>query len=1207
MNMTAERNIFTALWVCLLCVCLSGCGEKYSENALLLKKAFEYLNADDADNLLSLAGDVGNTLGLGTEKKLPGYIWATDIVIRVDTAYPDRIFYSCVIPGATTVTINNVLGIHKKELSPMLSKNLKVKGEIPIRTDPQTGKKYMDISDASDPFSLYLRIVYNPKTSVDRNSLKTNEDVAMVMTQVALVVGGAYEPASSNKDYFSRVFLPELAALFEESSDKLEKYTNACVKLNELEEALKVIGRSTEKEEIITIHEERIAKPVNYRLIAEIAGCLLIIVLPILFVCSCIWAGWKSSFAKRLIWKISAGNIRLKAIKKMTDAIMLKEVALKDSKWKVREAAVLKITDANILKKVALKDSIWKVRLAAIEKITDEAVLKEVALKDSDKDVRLAAVKKITDEAVLKEVALKDSEKGVRLAAVKKITDEAVLKEVALKDSDKDVRLAAVEKITDEAVLKEVALKDSDKDVRLAAVEKITDAAVLKEIVLTASDSAVRLKAVKKITDEAVLKKVALKDLNSNVRWEAVKKITDEAVLKKVALKDSDSDVRQEAVKKITDEVVLKEVALKDSDKGVCLEAVKKITDEAVLKKVALKNPNKYVRLEAVKKITDEAVLEEVTLKDSDSDVRWEAKRTIERLQLMLREHVQIFLSPEEENLFGHTRRHYLSVMFCNQTETDSHVWKKTAAAFGSKHVTHEAYEATRSGWSLAALGRLISWDCTPERFKASLAQFETVVLPRYNQQLDVYEIARKALLQIHEELKQMETPSMLDDLEEILRKYRIRDEERIVSEFQEKQKEFEREALKIERLMLEEADKANILPFAFFMQVINDTQGRFDRFIRQGAIMGMIDFFMKYRDHEIIKPYFENLIAARNSMIASDDQMSFFEVRVPMNCTAKEYAVILKEVLHCANPTLRYCDTEKLMEIAEAEIPGIMDLLVHYPLRLIDPGNETTEGFYTFEPYRHAMWVRYTPPQDVGQVQKRYHEVLDMTLPNSSGLNVRLFSDPYLAVPVMFHEYNHYLEDPNEASVFLKTYVFSLKFYRKYPDADPAKDLTFMHLNRLLGNAPDAEKMNLLNDLILKYYGAPKSKKEAIAEADADLMRKNMYIEYNNQQQTWCPEVRMPLLNDAGDKENADLIRNIRIRHAQVPRTITQRIFNRLWTEYMPISRSLYEEYRKLVPAMFWTLKEKEMDGKTVKCFTDWESFKDWCVDRGYIKRYNR
>ena len=79
-----------------------------------------------------------------------------------------------------------------------------------------------------------------------------------------------------------------------------------------------------------------------------------------------------------------------------------------------------------------MKDSDKNIRLAAVQKITDEVILKAIALKDSDEFIRLAAVQKITDEVVLKEVALKDSSWSVRECAVEKITDEAVWKEILI-------------------------------------------------------------------------------------------------------------------------------------------------------------------------------------------------------------------------------------------------------------------------------------------------------------------------------------------------------------------------------------------------------------------------------------------------------------------------------------------------------------------------------------------------------------------------------------------------------------------------------------------------------------------------------------------------------------------------------------------------------------------------------------------------------
>jgi len=494
--------------------------------------------------------------------------------------------------------------------------------------------------------------------------------------------------------------------------------------------------------------------------------------------------------------------------------------------------------------------------------------------------------------------------------------------------------------------------------------------------------------------------------------------------------------------------------------------------------------------------------------------------------------------------------------------------------------------DTTRTGWSIAALGKLITQDCTPEKFKASIEDFEKKIIPKYNNDLSAYESKRQELMTIQEN----------KDKSNELSQYDIRNKYSLFQTLNER----------LEKGILAYADEEGILPFAFFMQVINDNQSRFDRFVRQGAIMGMIDFFMKYRNDEIIKPYFESLIAARANMINSDNYMSFFEVRAPLECTVKQYAAILKEVLHCANPTVQYCDTEKLMKIAEKEIPGIMDLLINFPLRLIDPGNTSTEGFYNFEPLRHAMWVNYTPPLNVGQVNRRYHEILDMTLPNSSGLNIRLFTDPYAAIPVMFHEYNHYMEDPNEASVFLKSYAFSLKFYRKYKQANPEKDFAFVALKGMLGKSINPKYFQELNNLILRYYGMPKSKEEAVYAAEDFLQQKNLFIDYSNEQEKWCPEIKMPKLNDKEDKQNADIIKGIIIRFAQVPRTITKEEFKRKRKSFYPLKSSTYNKYKTKVYDMLLSVRNVKENNKEIKWYESWKSFKDWCIEKQYIKKYN-
>jgi hypothetical protein len=196
-------------------------------------------------------------------------------------------------------------------------------------------------------------------------------------------------------------------------------------------------------------------------------------------------------------------------------------------------------------------------------------------------------------------------------------------------------------------------------------------------------------------------------------------------------------------------------------------------------------------------------------------------------------------------------------------------------------------------------------------------------------------------------------------------------------------------------------------------------------------------------------------------------------------------------------------------------------------------------------------------------------------------------------------------MEDPNEASVFLKTHVFSLKFYRKYKDSNPERDGVFIRLNHLLGETLDSNRFDDLNSLILEHYGSPKSEEEAMNAAIAELDQENFFIEYNNKHQTWCPEIKMPLLSYTGDKANADLITDILVRYAQIPRTVTQNEFEKIKTDYMPVQPNMYHDYIESVPYMFSKLDEKEMDGQLILSFPRWKSFKDWCIEERYVRQY--
>jgi len=234
-------------------------------------------------------------------------------------------------------------------------------------------------------------------------------------------------------------------------------------------------------------------------------------------------------------------------------------------------------------------------------------------------------------------------------------------------------------------------------------------------------------------------------------------------------------------------------------------------------------------------------------------------------------------------------------------------------------------------------------------------------------------------------------------------------------------------------------------------------------------------------------------------------------------------------------------------LSIAEEEVPGCMDMLRVCPLRLIDPVNRQTLGFYKFNPYVHAMWTQYQPPLNTGKVIARYHEVDDRTKPLSSGLNLQLFRDPYGVIPTIFHEHQHFMGDPNEASVFLKTQMFSIRFYKKYRSANAKADGVFAQMTSMLGLPPAVEKIGALNNIIRQCYGEQRPQNEAEAHADAQLADLNKGIEDVNRKQTWDKDIRFPLFADKEDEKNRDLIREIIIRFDTVPKSITDREFTEI------------------------------------------------------------
>jgi phage pi2 protein 07 len=195
-------------------------------------------------------------------------------------------------------------------------------------------------------------------------------------------------------------------------------------------------------------------------------------------------------------------------------------------------------------------------------------------------------------------------------------------------------------------------------------------------------------------------------------------------------------------------------------------------------------------------------------------------------------------------------------------------------------------------------------------------------------------------------------------------------------------------------------------------------------------------------------------------------------------------------------------------------------------------------------------------------------------------------------------------MEDPNEASVFARTYAFSLKFYRKYPKANPARDSNFTALYSLLGNPLNPGAVNKLNELIEQYYGKAMSITSAEEKAKQEIGYKNMNILWHNKEEKWCPEVKYPLLNKKEDEANAKMIAEIIIRYAQVPRSIKQQELAGYSSSFMPVANEWYQDWR------YWEVEQfnpsvKKNEEREITFYPSWKTFKEWCLQAEHIKKY--
>lgn len=125
---------------------------------------------------------------------------------------------------------------------------------------------------------------------------------------------------------------------------------------------------------------------------------------------------------------------------RLKDGRALSRIALGSRFDLVRKVAVDNehMTDPSTLNRVALEAESKSLGLSALKRITDAAVIADIALQARCADVREAAVanESMTDSATLAQIARLDADTSVRNAAIHRLNDANLLREIANSDME---------------------------------------------------------------------------------------------------------------------------------------------------------------------------------------------------------------------------------------------------------------------------------------------------------------------------------------------------------------------------------------------------------------------------------------------------------------------------------------------------------------------------------------------------------------------------------------------------------------------------------------------------------------------------------------------------------------------------------------------------------------------------------------------------
>ena len=173
-------------------------------------------------------------------------------------------------------------------------------------------------------------------------------------------------------------------------------------------------------------------------------------------------------------WKHTDPAVRLEAVKDVTDALDLIQLAESDPDGRVRRAAVARLDDAAVLGRIADRDPDPETRERAADRLM--LLASQVASDAPDAptaDVALQAAHAISDPRRLSTLAKGQAIDAVRQFALSQIQDARALGSIARHAKHESTALAALDRVADQGELLEITLHSDHRDVALAAFDRL--------------------------------------------------------------------------------------------------------------------------------------------------------------------------------------------------------------------------------------------------------------------------------------------------------------------------------------------------------------------------------------------------------------------------------------------------------------------------------------------------------------------------------------------------------------------------------------------------------------------------------------------------------------------------------------------------------------------------------------------------------------